>query len=219
MKMIVTLMAAAMAAGALAQVPVAAPTQKLTAPWKIGGIALGMTPAEVGLAVKEDGYKLVHRFPGRSWQGHVAHQVSISRSIKISPGPEVIRKEDYRLGDEQIQVTYMAGKAGPCVSRVDYDIAHDAIEADHYRRVVRAKYGKPTLSWDWESLYCSAGERQCSRTGSLVTNQLPSLTVYVMSVSRRTLHLVQGERADRAYYAAVRAEAERLYPKTEKPNF
>jgi hypothetical protein len=52
-----------------------------------------------------------------------------------------------------------------------------------------------------------------------VTNQLPNLTVYGTYVMSRALRLVQGERADKAYDAAVRAEAERLYPKKDKPTF
>jgi hypothetical protein len=203
-------------AAALAQS--AAPTRSIevvTAPWKIAGVGLGMTPAEVGAALSKAGYKLDYRYPGRSWQG----EVSNLRSIRIPVGAQVTTKEDYQKGQEQIQVWYLAGRAGPYVSGVKYSISSNAIEAEPFRAAALAKYGKPSLRWDWESLYCSAREPQCSRTGALVTNQLPNLTVYVMNATMRVLQLRQGERADKAYYAAVRAEAERLYPKKDKPTF
>jgi hypothetical protein len=178
-----------------------------------------MTPAEVVAALKQEGFELSYRYKGRSWQGEVANQVSNLRSVRIPAGAAVTASEDYRVGQEQIQVTYTAGRAGPYVSRVDYAIAFEAIEADRFESAVLKKYGKPSLRWNSEMLYCMPEERQCSRTGGLVTNQLPNLTVYVASVMKRVLVLQQGERADKAYRAAVRSEAERLYPKKNKPSF
>ena len=199
--------------------PSGASMERAAAPWKVAGIGLGMTPAEVALAVKEDGYQLVRRSQGRSWQGQVANQVRNLRSIKIQAGSQVITNEQFRVGQEQILVTYTAGRAGPYVSQLDYFIDFEAIEADNFRRAVLVKYGTPSVQWQSELLYCAAGETVCKRTGSLSTNQLPNLTVYIANASRRGLHLRQGERADKAYWAAVRAEAERLYPKKDKPNF
>src|SRR5687768_10277409 len=63
--------------------------------WKIAGITLGMTPAEVAATAKAAGYALSYRYMGRSWQGEVASQVSFLRAIRIPAGSEVIRKEDY----------------------------------------------------------------------------------------------------------------------------
>ena len=102
---------------------------------------------------------------------------------------------------------------------MEYAIDFEAIEADRFISAVLEKYGKPSLRWNFEMLYCVKDESQCSRTGGLVTNQLPNLTVYVASVMKRVLVLQQGERADKAYRAAVRAEAERLYPKNDKASF
>ena len=216
--MIIASMAVAAAASAAAQAPVVAREVKVTAPWKIGGVGIGMTPAEVAVAVQEDGYKLARRSQGRSWQGQVANKVMTLRSIRVPAGPEAITKEEYRWGpQEQLHVTYTAGRTGPYVSEVYYSIDSDAIETEHLRRAVLAKYGKPSLRWELELLYCTPQERECARTGSLVTNQLPNMTVYLVQGSKRVLHLRQGERADRAYWAAVRAEAERLYPAQKKP--
>jgi hypothetical protein len=36
---------------------------------------------------------------------------------------------------------------------------------------------------------------------------------------KRSLELRQGQKADRAYQAAIKAEAERLYPKKDKLSF
>lgn len=217
--MIAALLMIAAAGTVAAEAPSSASTARVSAPWKISGVGLGMTPAEVAAVLKQDGYKLSYRYPGRSWQGEVANQVLNLRSVRIPEGAEVTAKEDYRVGQEQIQVTYAPGRAGPYVSRVHYKIEATAIEAESFRRAVLGRYGRPSLKWEWESLYCSAGEPRCSRTGSLVTNQLPTLTVRVMDVMNRSLQLRQGERADRAYGAAVKAEAERLYPKKDRPTF
>lgn len=190
-----------------------------TAPWSIAGAGLGMSPEEVGAALKAAGYVLDYRYMGRSWQGELASQVSFLRAIRISAGAEVARKEDYKKRQEFIQVEYLAGPAGPYVSQVRYRISSEAIEAERFKAAALGRYGRPSLSWDWESLYCSAGELKCSRTGSLVTNQLPNLTVYVMDGMNRSLELRQGQRADLAWEAAVKAEVERLYPKKDRPSF
>jgi hypothetical protein len=220
MKRVIAVLVGIAAVGdAAAEAPSNAPATRLSAPWKIVGVGLGMSPPEVAAAVAQDGFKLSSRFTGRSWQGEVANQVSNLRSVRIPEGARVTTREDYRAGQEQIRVIYTAGRAGPYVSRVDYAIDFEAIEADRFTSAVLEKYGKPSLRWNWEMLYCVREERQCSRTGGLVTNQLPNLTVYVGSVMKRVLVLQQGERADKAYWAAVRSEAERLYPKKNKTSF
>lgn len=214
-----TLLMIAAAGAVAAEVPASAPRARLSAPWKISGVGLGMTPAEAAAALKQEGFELSSRYTGRSWQGEVANQVSNLRSVRIPAGAEVTAREDYRIGQEQVRVTYTAGRAGPYVSRVNYKIDFTAIEAESFKKAVLSRYGPPSLKWQWESLYCSIGEPHCSRTGSLVTNQLPTLTVWVMDVRHRTLELRQGQRADRAYDAAVKAEAERFYPRKDQPSF
>jgi hypothetical protein len=189
------------------------------APWSIAGVTLGMAPAEVAAALKAAGYRLDYRYTGRSWQGEVANKVLNLRGIQILAGAEVVRKEDYRKGQEEVHVIYVPGRAGPRVSRVDYAIQAVAVDGDRFKAAALAKYGRPSLRWDLESLYCLPDEPQCSRTGGLVTNELPNLTVYVADGMKRSLELRQGARADGAFEAAVRAEVERLYPKKDKPSF
>lgn len=191
----------------------------VTAPWRVSGITLGMRPADVAAALKSAGYVLDYRYMGRSWQGEVANQVSNLRGGQIPAGGQVISKEDYRKGQEFIQVAYLAGPSGPYVARVIYRIPTSSIDAERFRAAALGRYGRPSLKGEWEDVYCSAGERQCSRIVSLVTNQLPSLTVHALNGVNRTLELRQGQRADLAYEAAVKAEAERLYPKKDKPSF
>jgi hypothetical protein len=178
-----------------------------------------MTPAEVGVALVQAGYKLDYRYPGRSWQGEVAAKVSDLRGVRLSAGAQVTVKEDYRKGQEQVRVTYLPGGQGPYVASVDYSIDSEAIDAERFRAAALTKYGRPSLRWDWEIQYCVPQEPECSRAVSLVTNQLPNLTVYVIDVTKRRLQLRQGGRADKTFDAAVRAEAERLYPKKDKPSF
>jgi hypothetical protein len=159
MRMIAALLMIAAAGAVAAEAPSSATTARISAPWKISGVGLGMTPAEVAAALKQDGYRLSHRYSGRSWQGEVANQVLNLRSVRIPAGAAVTAKEEYRVGQEQIQVTYTPGKAGPYVSRVHYKIHSTAIEAESFRRAVLARYGQPSLKWDFESLYCSAVSR------------------------------------------------------------
>jgi hypothetical protein len=221
MRVAATILALLVASASPAQMPsgvrttVAAPT----ASWSIAGVSLGMSPQAVGAALRAAGYKFEYRYMGRSWQGEVANKVSNLRGIRISDGAQVIRKEDYRKGQEFIQVDYAAGPAGPYAYRVIYSISENAIAAERFRAAALGRYGRPSLKWDTELLYCAAGEPVCERTGSLGTNQLPNLTVYILGVRGRSLELYQGERAYKAYEAAVKAEAERLYPKKDKPSF
>jgi hypothetical protein len=218
-RIVAALMAAAVGWLALAQAPMASSTARLAAPWKIAGVGLGMTPAEVGTALAGAGYRLDYRYPGRSWQGEVAEKVSTLRGVRLPPGAQVTQKEDYRKGQEQVHVTYLPGRKGPYVASVDYAIDTDAIDAERFRAAALTKFGRPSLRWDWELQYCVPEEPQCSRAVSLVTNQLPTLTVYVIDATQRRLQLREGERADKAFDAAVRAEAERLFPKKDRPSF
>ena len=197
----------------------AAPQLPVRAPWSIAGVSLGMSPQAVGAALKAAGYKFEYRYMGRSWQGEVANKVSNLRGVSITSGTQVVRKEDYRKDQEFVQVDYVAGPAGPYVYRVIYEISMNAIDAEPFRSAALGRYGRPSLRWDTELLYCAAGEPVCERTGSLGTNQLPNLTVYILGIRGRSLELRQGERVERAYEAAVKAEAERLYPKKDKPSF
>lgn len=219
MSMIAALVSIVAASVVAAEAPSNASTARVSAPWKISGVALGMTPAEVAAALKQDGFVLSYRYKGRSWQGEVANRAANLRPGRIPAGAEVTVKEDYRVGQEQIRVTYTPGREGPYVSRVHYKIHYSAIEAESFQHAVLARYGQPSLKWAWECVYCSRGEPRCARTGSLITNQLPSLTVWVMDVMNRSLELRQGQRADLAYEAALKAEVERLYVKKAKPLF
>lgn len=190
-----------------------------TAPWSIGGIRLGMSPRDVADAMKAAGYLLDFRYMGRSWRGEVADRVALLRGIRTPAGADVIRKEDYKKGQEEIQVTYAVTPAGPYVARVTYRIDAAAIDGERFRAAALTRYGRPSLNSGTESLYCSAGERECARAGSWVVNQLPNLTVSIEDGMKRSLELRQGPAVERAFDAAIKAEAERLYPKKDKPSF
>jgi hypothetical protein len=99
MKLIALLFMIAAAAGAApAQMLPMTLTPRVAAPWKVAGVGLGMSPAEVSAALKAAGYALDYRYMGRSWQGEVAAKVSFLRGITIPSGAQVISKEDYRKG-------------------------------------------------------------------------------------------------------------------------
>jgi hypothetical protein len=187
------------------------------APWGIAGIRLGMSPREVAEAMRTAGYTLQGRYTGRSWQAEVADQVSFLRAIRIPAGPETIRREDYKKGQEAIRVFYAVNPTGPYSTSVTYRIATAAIDADRFEAAALSRYGRPTRNQDSEIVYCSAGEPECSSPNSLVAkNQLPNLAIFVFD---RSVELRQGQRADLAFEAAIKAEVERLYPKKDKPSF
>src|SRR4051812_918329 len=116
-----------------------------TAPWKVSGVTLGMSPGEVGTALKTAGYVLDYRYMGRSWRGELANKVSYLRGIPIPVGAQVIRREDYRKGQEFIQVDYAAGPAGAYVARVNYRIPTSTIDAERFRAAALGRYGRPSL--------------------------------------------------------------------------
>jgi hypothetical protein len=210
-----------LATAASAQAPAItrnAPVQLPAAGWDIAGIRLSMTPAQVASAMKAAGYALEFQSKGRSWQGEVANSVSRLRSIRIPEGAKVIRSEDYRKGQELVNVLYAPGEAGPYAANVQYSVSNNAISVVDFKVSAVKKYGKPTIDLGARLAYCSSPEQNCFRSTQSSVIQLPSLVVTVSGALARGVRLQQGLRADRAFEVAISSEAERLYPKKDKPS-
>lgn len=198
--------------------PAALPAERVTAPWKVAGVALGMTPAAVAATMKAAGYSAAGRTTGMSWQSHVAFQTRLRRGLNIPDGPEALRWESYAKGQEQVTVEYLPLPSGLRVKEVSYKIGVGNMEEGSFRSAVLGRYGAPTRAWEKELHYCSAGEPNCD-TAFFFIPKLPSLVVWINDGMSRTLKLVQGRAADDAFERAVVAEVDRLHPKKDKPSF
>lgn len=205
--------------GVAAQRPVpAAPSPVATAPWKVVGVGLGMTPAEVAAAMKAAGYSTRGRTTGGSWQTHVALEARLRRGVNVPDGPVALRWEAFAKGQEQVTVEYEPTAGGLLVKEVSYKIGRGNIEEGPFRSAVLARYGAPTRAWEKELHYCAVGEPNCD-TAFFYFPKLPSLIVWLDDGANRSLKLVQGRAAEDAFERAVGAEVDRLYPKKDRPSF
>jgi hypothetical protein len=206
------------AAGAAAPAP--APAQRsVTAPWKVAGVTLGMSPGEVEVAMQAAGYARTARSTSRSWQAEVAVQARVLRGVIVPEGPEAVKYETYKKGQERISIEYAPSRAGPYVAKALYQISVTGMEADTFGSAVMTRYGPPTRKWKVELHYCSSGETQCDTPFPFYNPQLPNLTVFVADGMYRTIDLTEGRRARDARELAIRSEVDRLYPKKDKPTF
>jgi hypothetical protein len=214
------LAAAAGIAGAQPQRNPTAPRHATSAPvFSVAGIRLGMSPSDVAGATRGAGYRLVSSTDSPSWAATVAHRLLVMRSIRIQASGRVPGVEDYRNGEERLEVRYRTTSRGAEVWRVTYVISGAAMDAATFRRSVLSRYGRPTRGDEWQSLYCSVGDRVCSSMNFLDPRELPTLAVQVSPVTGHTIILSQGARAEQAWEAELRAEMERLAPRQTRTTF
>ncbi|MGA9580773.1 MAG: hypothetical protein WBR13_02245 [Allosphingosinicella sp.] len=210
----------AVGAAATVQPSLAASAERsVAAPWKVAGVALGMSPREVELAMQAAGYSRAGRSTSRSWQGEVASQARVLRGVIVPEGPEAVKYEDFKTGQERISIEYAPSRAGPRVAKAKYQISVTGIDADTFRSAIMSRYGAPTRKWEVELHYCSAGETHCDTPFPFYNPQLPNLTVFLTDGMRRSIDLWEGRKARDARELAIRAEVDRLYPKKDKPTF
>ena len=205
---------------AMAGASTAAPAERVaTAPWKVSGVALGMSPREVDLAMRAAGYARAGSSTSRSWQGEVAFQARLLRGVTVPDGPEALRYESFNKGEERISIEYAPGRTGPYVAQAVYQIRVAAMDADTFRSALLTRYGPPTRKWEPELHYCSPGETHCDTRFPFYNPQLPSISVFVTDGMYRSITLAEGRKAREARELAIRAEVDRLWPKKEKPSF
>jgi hypothetical protein len=178
-----------------------------------------MSPAEVAAATRAAGYRLASSTDAPSWPATVAHRLLVTRSLRIPASGRVPGIEDYRNGEEQLEVRYRTTSRGAQVWRVTYVISGAAMDAATFRRSVVNRYGRPTRGDEWQSIYCTVGDRVCSSMNFLDPRELPTLAVQVAPVTGHTLILSQGARAEQAWEAELRAEMERLAPRQTRTTF
>jgi hypothetical protein len=210
----------AVGAAATEQPSLAAPAERnVAAPWKVAGVALGMSPREVELAMQAAGYSRAGRSTGRSWQGEVAVQARVLRSLTVPEGPEAVKYEDFENGQERISVEYAPSRAGPRVVKAKYQISVTGMDSDTFRSAIMTRFGRPTRKREVELHYCSSGETHCDTPFPFYNPQLPNLTVFLIDGMHRSIDLWEGRKAREAHELAIRAEVDRLYPKKDKPTF
>lgn len=207
------LSAGAMAGGS----PAASAERVAAAPWKVAGVALGMSPREVDVAMRVAGYARAGSSTSRSWQGEVAFQARRLRGVTAPDGPEAVRSETFTKGEERISVEYAPGRTGPYVAKAVYQIRVAAMDVGTFQSALLARYGPPTRKWDPELHYCSAGETHCDTRFPFYNPQLPSIEIFVTDGMYRTITLAEGRKARETRELAIRSEVDRLYPKKGKP--
>jgi hypothetical protein len=208
------------AAVGTAQPSPAAPAERsFAAPWKVAGGALGMSPREVELAMQAAGYARSGRSTSRSWQAEVAVQARVLRGVIVPEGPEAVRYENFKKGQERISIEYAPSRAGPQVAKAKYQISVTGMDADTFRSAIMTRYGPPTRKWEAELHYCSSGETHCDTPFPFYNPQLPNLTVWLTDGMYRSIDLTEGRKARDARELAIRSEVDRLYPKKDKPTF
>lgn len=209
----------AIGAAATAQPSPAAAAERSVAPWKVAGVALGMSPREVELAMQAAGYARAGRSTGRSWQGEVAVQARVLRGVIVPEGPEAVKYENFKKSQERILIEYASSHAGPRVAKAKYQISVTGMDADTFRSAIMTRYGPPTRKWEVEFHYCLAGETHCDTPFPFYNPQLPNLTVFLTDGMYRSIDLWEGRKAREAREFDIRAEVDRLYPKKNKPTF
>lgn len=217
-KILILTLGIAVGAAAPASPPVAA-ERSVTAPWKVAGVALGMSPRQVELAMQAAGYSRAGRSTSRSWQAEVAVQARVLRGVIVPEGPEMIKYETFKKGQERISIEYAPDRGGPYVAKALYQISFTGMDADTFRSAVMSRYGPPTRRWEAELHYCSSGESHCDTPFPFYNPQLPNLTVWLTDGMYRSIDLTEGRKARDARELAIRSEVDRLYPKKDKPTF
>ena len=210
----------AIGAAATAQPSPAAPAERsVAAPWKVAGVALGMNPRQIELAMQAAGYARSGRSTSRSWQAEVAVQARVLRGVIVAEGPEAVRYENFKKGQERILIEYAPSPTGPQVAKAKYQISVTGMDADTFSMAIMTRYGPPTRKWEAELHYCSLGETHCDTPFPFYNPQLPNLTVWLTDGMYRSIELWEGRKAREARELAIRAEVDRLYPKKDKPTF
>jgi hypothetical protein len=180
----------------------------------IAGVRLGMTPPEVAAAAKASGYRRTEQRMGETWDGRIAHLLALHRSIRVPASGQIVRREEYWKGEEQLQVEYDATELGAMVATVRYELGPNAITSDAFKEAALARYGSPTRPGDSEMMYCSLGEVSCTPIPFPVAMQEPHI---VVDMPLRAITLNMGERLRRSRHAAERAEMNRRAPQVKRP--
>ncbi|MEA3052154.1 MAG: hypothetical protein QOG72_1057 [Sphingomonadales bacterium] len=219
MRLILCVLAAMSGAAALAQAPLRSTSQNPLYPAQtlaIAGVKLGMTPPEVDAAARSTGYTRSRQDRGENWDARIARLVAMNRSIRIPGSGEIIRREEYKKGEEELQVEYNATPRGAAVATVRYELGNDAITASRFREAALARYGAPTRPSEMQMMYCSAGEIACTPVDFPTATQEPNI---IVDIPLRAITLSLGARLWREHSAMERAEMNRRAPKVQRPTF
>lgn len=181
---------------------------------KVAGVAIGMTPPEVLVALKASGYARIGQTMGPAWDARVAYLLLLNRSIRVPGSGQVVSTEDYSKGEERLQVKYIPTPAGAVVSQVTYRLGWSAMNPTRFQQAVLERYGRPTRPSDNVMMYCSLGEVACTPIDLPTPTQEPNIRV---EVPMRNLVLNMGARAWRDYEARLKAEMDRRAPKIKRP--
>lgn len=180
------------------------------------GVKLGMTPPEAAAAVKGAGYTRTEQSLGENWDAQLARLIAMERSVRVPGSGKIVRREEYRKGEEHLQIEYNATPRGPVVATARYELRPEAIDAARFTQAALARYGIPTRPSNEEIMYCSVGEVNCTPLPFGGPTREPHI---IVDVPLRAITLNMGDRLRREYNAMERAEMDRRAPKVAHPTF
>lgn len=186
----------------------------------VSGIALGMSPTDVSKAAVAAGYRLTSSSEGMAWSDVVEQQLANeSRGThKASKGGGVSSQFFNKGIAEQIVVYYRPEPSGSKSVSVNYSIQSGAISEEVFGAAIKERYGPPSRAGSWETIYCSVGESVCS-IGISDNPRLSHLRSHSANAGTRTITLKIGEDDKARYESSIRAEMDRISPRTSKPSF
>jgi hypothetical protein len=205
--------------GAVGQPPLRSTSQNPLYPVQnlaIAGVKLGMAPPQVALALRTAGYTRARQDLGENWDVRISRLIAMERGgVHVPASGQIVRREEYRRGEEQLEVEYDATPQGAVVASVRYDVGL-AMETARFREAVLARYGTPTRPGDSRIMYCSAGEIACTPLAFPAPAQQPNIVVEVYD---HAITLNMGVRRAEERAALEKAEKDRRAPKVKRPNF
>lgn len=140
----------------------------------------------------------------------------MNRSVQVPGSGQIVRREEYRKGEEHLQVEYNATPRGAAVATVRYELRPEAIDAARFTQAALARYGTPSRPSDQEIMYCSVGEVACTPLPFGTQTQEPHI---IVDVPLRAITLNMGDRLWREHSALEKAEMDRRAPKVARPSF
>jgi hypothetical protein len=218
-RVLITGVLLAVSSAAVGQVPLRSTSQNPLYPAQslaIAGVKLGMAPPEVAIALTAAGYTRAHQDVGENWDVRISRLIAMERGgVHVPASGRIVRREEYRRGEEQLEVEYDATPHGAAVASVRYDVGA-AMDTARFREAVLARYGTPTRPGDSRIMYCSAGEIACTPLAFPAPAQEPNI---VVDVYDHAITLNMGVRRAEERGSLEKAEMERRAPKVKRPNF
>jgi hypothetical protein len=158
----------------------------------VAGVRFGDTIEEVHATLRKSGWtNIVNDVTVESFSDTVGRRLSAKTGRPFKPsGKRVPAVEDYRKGNQELQITYMQHPLGTLVYTVTYHHRGITTEGDtrEFRRLAGEKFKRTSLVQISQRLLCLPEDGLCAKSvanGGLMS-ELPSIyiwSLYGMNVS------------------------------------